>query len=61
MGNRHKNLDTWKWIHEHGLMDMGTWTWALGHGHMDPRHMDKDMKLLSTFSVVSYDEKEYKN
>jgi hypothetical protein len=48
------DMDTWKW---HGHMDMGTWTWALRHGHMDHRHMDTDMKLLSAFSVMSYDEK----
>jgi hypothetical protein len=53
-----QEMDAWKWTHGNGHMNMDTRTWAVGHEHMDPRHMETDMKLLSTFSVISYDEKE---
>ncbi len=29
------DMDTWKWPHGHGHIDIATWSWPDEHGHMD--------------------------
>jgi hypothetical protein len=31
----HMDIETWKWRHGHGDIDMETWTWRHGHGNID--------------------------